>query len=156
MADERVRVGNDQSVECQTSLIILREKRRSAREHREPNDKAKLRHNTPAAQACAGQRRSRNHVRYFVIFARCAGGACSLHVDASSLLSGAAQRSSTQSFGLYDISSAATRSMTSLSESVHCEPSLRVYENLRAESSDASTFYNSALTSAALLSFGIA
>ena len=135
MPGERVRVSNDQSVERRTNPIILREKRRSAREHCEPDDKAELRHNAPTAQACAGQCRSRNHVRYFVIFARCAGGACRLQVDASSLLSGAPQRSSTQSFGLYAISRATARSITSLSESVHasrrcayrrtCAPQLR-------------------------------
>ena len=45
-----------------------------------------------------------------------------------------------------------TRSITSLSVSVHGEPSLRGYENLRAASSDASTLSSSAFTSATLLS----
>ena len=84
------------------------------------------------------------------IFARCAGGAWRLHVDASSLRSGAPHRSSTQSFGLYAISRSAARSTTSLSVSVQGEPSLRVYANLRAESSDASTLSSSAFTSATL------
>ena len=48
------------------------------------------------------------------------------------------------------------RSSTSLSASVQAEPSLRVYENLRAESSAASTLCNSAFTSATLFSFGMA
>ena len=39
-----------------------------------------------------------------------------------------------------------------MSASVHAEPSLRGYENLRAASSDASTLCNSAFTSATLLS----
>src|SRR5437016_10234858 len=95
-------------------------------------------------------------MRYFVIFARCADGAYRLHVDASSLLDGAPHRSSTQSFGLYAISRSTTRSATSLSASVHKEPSLRGYENLRAASSDTSTLCNSAFTLGTLFSFGIA
>ena len=78
-----------------------------------------LRHALTAKRAAAGAARW-NQARYFVIFARCADGACRLHVDASSLLAGAPHRSSTQSFGLYAISSSAARSSTSLSASVHC------------------------------------
>jgi hypothetical protein len=49
----------------------------------------------------AGQCRSRNQTRYSDdIFARCPCGARRRHVDASSLFSGAAHRSSAQSFGL--------------------------------------------------------
>ena len=71
----------------------------------------------PAARG--GRRRSWNQARYSAIFARCADGACRLHVDASSLLSGAPHLSSTQSFGLYAISRSDVRSSTSLSASVH-------------------------------------
>src|ERR1035437_10112282 len=106
--------------------------------------------------ARGGRRRSWNHGRYFVIFERCATEACSLQVAASGLLSGATQRSSTQSFTLYAISRAAVRSSTSLSASVHAEPSLRGYENLRAASSDASALSKSAFTSAMLFPFGMA
>src|SRR5262249_20876013 len=102
-----------------------------------------------------GRRRSWNHVRYACIFARCADGACRLHVEASSLLSGAPHLSSTQSFGLYAISRSALRSSTSLSARVHSEPSLRVQENFCADSSDARTLSNSAFTSATHLPSGI-
>ena len=67
-------------------------------------------------------------MRYSIIFARCADDAFRLHVDASSLSSGAPHRSSTQSFKLYAISRSAARSSTSFSVSVQAEPSLRVYE----------------------------
>ena len=74
-----------------------------------------------------GRRRSLNQARYSpAIFARCAADARRLQVAASSLLSGAPQRSSAQSLTLYAISSAGMRSSTSLSLSVHCEPSVRV------------------------------
>ena len=73
-----------------------------------------------------GRRRSWNHVRYSCIFARWAEEACRLHVEASSLPSGAPHLSSTQSFGLYANSRSVARSSTSLSASVHVEPSLRV------------------------------
>ena len=69
-------------------------------------------------------------MRYSIIFARCADDAFRLHVDASSLSSGAPHRSSTQSFKLYAISRSAARSSTSFSVSVQAEPSLRVYENV--------------------------
>src|SRR6266478_5395782 len=58
--------------------------------------------------------------------------------------------------GVVRISRATARSITSRSVSVHAEPSLRGYENLRVASSDASTRCNSAFTSATLLSLGIA
>src|SRR4029453_4062880 len=77
-------------------------------------------------------------------------------VEASSLLASAPQRSSTQSLGLYSSSRATARSITSRSVSVHAEPSLRGYENLRVASSDASTRCNWAFTSAPLLSSGSA
>src|SRR5664279_365026 len=69
--------------------------------------------------ARAGRRRSWNQARYFVIFARCAPGACRLHVAAEKSDEAATQRNSTQSFKLYAISSAVVRSRTSLSASVH-------------------------------------
>ena len=98
-----------------------------------------------------GRRRSLNQARYSpAIFARCAAGARRLQVAASSLSSGAPHLSSAQSLMLYAISSAGMRSSTSLSLSVHCEPSVRVYENSRVESSEASVASSSALTSAAL------
>jgi len=50
--------------------------------------------------ALGGRRRSWNHARYCVIFARCAEGAWRLQVEASALFSGAPHRSSTQSFTL--------------------------------------------------------
>ena len=62
----------------------------------------------------------------------------------------------TQSLGLYAISRATARSIRSRNVSIHAEPSLRGYENLRGASSDASTRCMSAFTSATLLSFGIA
>src|SRR5262249_22517391 len=103
-----------------------------------------------------GRRRSWIQARYSVFFARCPDGANRLQVDASSLLSAAPQRNSTQSLRLYAISSACARSTTSLTASVQGEPSLRVYENLRAASSDASTLSSSAFTAATLLSSGMA
>ena len=51
-------------------------------------------------QPRGGRRRSWNQTRYSDILARCEDGACFLHVDASSLFSGAPQRSSTQSLTL--------------------------------------------------------
>ena len=79
-----------------------------------------------------------------------------MHIAPSSLLAGAPQRNSTQSFGLYAISRSTARAATSLSASVHWEPSLRGYENLRDASSEARTLCNSAFTAAGLLPLGIA
>src|SRR6476646_6247554 len=89
--------------------------------------------------ALGGRRRSWNHARYCVIFARWADGACRLPVEASSLFSGAPQRSSTESFTLYAISRARMRLTTSFNASVHWEPSVREYENLRDAISEART-----------------
>src|SRR3954465_4260575 len=103
-----------------------------------------------------GRRRSLNQARYSSIFARCLVGAWRLQVDASSLVSGAPQRSSTQSFTLYAISRSTTRWITSLSVSVQGELLLRRYENVRSASSVASTLANSFFTSVGLLPLGIA
>ena len=124
MPGERVRIGGDQPVE--------RKPDRSAREERSRPRASRVRRQSQASSQGAGGSSVRRPVplaepravlRHLGALRR---GACRLQVDASSLLSGAAQRSSTQSFGLYDISSSAARSRTSLSDSVHCEPSLRV------------------------------
>jgi HdeA/HdeB family len=52
----------------------------------------------PAAHARGGRRRSWNQGRYLLIFSRCTAGAWRLQVEASLLLAGAPQRSSTQSW----------------------------------------------------------
>ena len=88
--------------------------------------------------------------------ARWSAGARRLQVDASSLPGGAPHRISTQSFGLYPISSASARARTSLSVSVWIEPSLRVYSNRRDTESVTSSSSSSARTAAADFPAGVA